>query len=68
MDRAVHTSSTKQGLVGRVDDGVDGKRGDVGDDHLDPDSGFGGLLRRHLAAAAGTDAGAKSLQAFAAST
>jgi hypothetical protein len=36
MDRAVDTAATEQRCIGRVDDGIDVQRRDVGDDDFKP--------------------------------
>lgn len=35
MDGAIDPAAAKQGLVGGIDDGIDGKRGDVAFDDVD---------------------------------
>ena len=36
MDRAIDAAPAEQGRIRRVDDGVNAKRGDVGDDDFQP--------------------------------
>jgi hypothetical protein len=36
MDRTIHAAATEQRFIGSVDDGVNAKRGDIGDDDLEP--------------------------------
>ena len=38
MDGTVYTAATQQRRVGGVDDGIDGERGDVGDNNFQPRS------------------------------
>jgi hypothetical protein len=37
MDRTVHTAAAEQRRIGRVDDGVNAQRGDVGNEGFQPD-------------------------------